>query len=90
MAMQHYIEDTRPSILNDRLKLNDDKTEYLYIGKRQKLSKISAGPLAVGDPQITPAQEAKNLGCWLDQHFSKETNINKICSASYFHLQNNR
>ena len=90
MAMQHCIEDIRQWMLTDRLKLNDDKIEYLLIGTRQQLSKISAGSLAVGDHQITPALEAKNLGCWFDQQLSMGTQINKICSASYFHLHNIR
>ena len=92
MAMQHCIEDIRQWMLTDRLKLNDDKTEYLLIGTRQQLSKISTGSLVVGDHQIlvTPAHEAKNLGCWFDQQLSMGTQINKICSASYFHLHNIR
>ena len=53
MSMQHCIEDIRPWKLTDRLKLNVDKTEYLLIGTRLQLSKISAGSLAVGYYQIT-------------------------------------
>ena len=90
MAMQQCIEDIRQWILTDRLKLNDDKTEYLLIGTRQQLSANSAGTLAVGDHQISPAQEAKNLGCWFHQQVTMATQINKICNASYFHLHNIR
>lgn len=53
IAMQHCIEDIRQWMLTHRLKLSDDKTEYLLIGTRQQLSKINAGSLAVGDHQIT-------------------------------------
>ena len=38
----------------DRLKLNDDKTEYLLIGTRQQLDKLCDIPLAVGDHLIAP------------------------------------
>ena len=78
MAMQHCIEDIRQWMLTDRLKLNDDKTEYLLIGTRQQLSKISTGSLAVGDHQITPALEAKNLGCLFDQQLSMGTQHKSI------------
>ena len=50
IAMQHCIEDIRQWMLTDRIKLNDDKSEYLLMGKTQQLSKISAGSLVVGCP----------------------------------------
>ena len=37
--------------------------------------------MLLGDHQITPAQQAKNLGCYFDQQLCMGTDINKICSA---------
>ena len=88
--MQRFIEDLRQWILMYRLKLNCEKTEFLLVGTRQQLAKLCVDPLAVGDHFITPYHEAKNLGCWVDQQLSMVTNINKICSASYFYLDNIR
>ena len=76
-----HTEDLRQRLLLDRLKLYDDKTEYLLIGTRQKLDKLCGVLLAVGDHG---GQESKNVGCWFDQQLSMVVNINKICSASYF------
>ena len=42
----------------------------------------------MGDHLIAPSQVEKNLGCWFDQQLSMVTNINKICSDSYFYLHN--
>ena len=39
-AMKRCIEDLRQWMLLDRLKLNDDKTEYLLIGTRRQLDKL--------------------------------------------------
>ena len=77
-------------MLMHRLKLNDEKTEFLLVGTRQQLVKLCVEPPAVGDHLITPCHEAKKLGCWFDQQLSMVTNINKICSASYFYLHNIR
>ena len=85
--MQWCTEDLRQWLLLDRFKLYDDKTEYLPIGTRQQLDKLCDVLLAVGDHLIAPSQESKNLGCWFDQQLSMITNINKICSASYFYLR---
>ena len=48
-AMQWCIEDLGQWMLLDRLKLNDDKTEYLLIGTRQQLDNLCDVPLAMGD-----------------------------------------
>ena len=47
IAMQHCIEDIRQWMLTDRIKLKDDKSEYLLMGTSKQLSKISAGSLVV-------------------------------------------
>ena len=90
LHMQRCIDDLRQWMLMDRLKLNDEKTEFLLVGTRQQLAKLCVEPLAVGNHLINPCHEAKNLGCWFDQQLSMVTNINKICSVSYFYLHNIR
>ena len=39
----------------DGLKLNDDKTEFMIIGSRQQLEKVSVAELSVGDISVAPA-----------------------------------
>ena len=41
-------------MLNDKLKLNYDKTEFLIIGTSQQLAKVSITSLRVGTATITP------------------------------------
>ena len=60
------IEDIRNWMLNDKLKLNDDKTEFMIIGTSQQLAKVSINSLRVGTATITPASSARNLGSWFD------------------------
>ena len=40
-AIERCIDDIRTWMLTDKLKINDDKTEFMIIGTRQQLSKIS-------------------------------------------------
>ena len=56
--MQRCIDDLRQWMLMDRLKLNDEKTEFLLVGTRQQLAKLCVEPLAVGDHLIAPCQVA--------------------------------
>ena len=47
--MQNYINDVKKWMLTDKLKLNDDKTEFILIETRQQLAKVSLSILCVGD-----------------------------------------
>ena len=38
--VERCIEDIRNWVLNDKLKLNDDKTEFMIIGTSQQLAKV--------------------------------------------------
>ena len=48
-AMQNCINDVKKWMLTDKLKLNDDKTEFILIETRQQLAKVSLSILCVGD-----------------------------------------
>ena len=43
--------------------------------------RLAQALLLLGDHQITPVQQAKNLGRYFDQQLSMGTEINKTCSA---------
>ena len=64
--VERCIEDIRNWMLNDKLKLNDDKTEFMIIGTSQQLAKVSINSLRVGTATITPVSSARNLGSWFD------------------------
>ena len=42
--------------------LNDDKTEFLIIGTRQQLSKVSLQSIKIGQTEISSVASARNLG----------------------------
>ena len=51
----------------DKLKINDDNIEFLIIGSRQQLVKISPCKVSVGTTSdIKPVSEVHNLGSWFD------------------------
>jgi len=52
-------------MLNNDLKLNDDKTEFLIFGTSQQLEKLDNISIRVGDSDIHPVPIARNLGFWV-------------------------
>ena len=82
-AMKRCISDLRKWMYRDKLKINDDKTEFLVIGSTQQLLKINVGTI-----DIKPVKVVRNLGARFDSHFSISTHISKSCSAAFFWLHN--
>ena len=75
-------------MLSDKRKLNDVKTEFLVIGTRQQLAKVSIDALGVGDCVVNLSSVVENLGCWLHGQLMMNEYKNKVCKASFFHLYN--
>ena len=48
-AMRDCIHDLRNWMIEDQLRLNDDKTELMFIGTRQQLQKVNLNDITVGD-----------------------------------------
>ena len=77
-------------MLGVKLKLNDDKTEFIIIGTRQQLAKVSVDSLQIGNETITSSSEVKNLGSWFDTQLKMDSHIGKCCRTAFFHLFNIR
>ena len=89
-AMQKCICDVRAWMREDQLMLNDDKTEFLIIGTRQQLSKVSIQSIKIGQTEVSPVASARNLGTWFDTHLDMGTHITKTCSSAFYYLYNIR
>ena len=70
--------------------LNDDKTEFLLVGTRKQLTKVSIDGVRVGDYNISPSPSVRNLGTWFDPHLDMDVHITKTCSSAFYYLYNIR
>ena len=86
VAMERCISNIRMWVLMDKLKLNDDKTEFMLIGTKQQLSKVNIDSLTVGSIDVAPVSEARNLGTWFDSNLNLQEQIHKTCKSGFFHL----
>lgn len=90
LAMVNCINDAKDWMTNNKLKMNDDKTEFLLIGTRQQLEKVNISSISVGNVEVSPVSFARNLGSWFDTNMNLKTHIAKTSSAAFFHLRNIR
>ena len=74
--------------VKDKLKTNDDKTEFLVIGSRQQSLKIDHYSVRVGMINIKLVKVARNLSAWFDSLFFMSIHISKSCSVAFFGLHN--
>jgi len=64
-------------MLNDNLKLNDDKTEFLIIGTPQQLEKVDIMSICMGNSDIHPVPTARNPSSWFDSWLSMSKHIQR-------------
>ena len=62
-AMEAYLCDIRSWMINDKLMINDSKTEFMLIGMKAQLQKTKSATLTIGESIISPSTEPlRNLG----------------------------
>ena len=73
---------------SNRLKLNCDKTEVMWIASRNMFRSISSMPtVTIGDSVIQPNSGARNLGVFFDRQLDMRQHITNICRQCFFQLR---
>ncbi|CAB4029432.1 Hypothetical predicted protein, partial [Paramuricea clavata] len=77
------LEQIHQWLLANKLTLNKDKTEYMIIGSRQRLSKIETDPvIELGETKIKRVKYSKTLGIIIDDQLlwkkQVETTVSKV------------
>ena len=75
-------------MIKDKIRMNDNKTEFMIICKRKQPATVNIDGFSVGESIIAPVTSVRNLGSWFDRNLSMIPYINKICRAVFFHIYN--
>ena len=86
--VENCIHDIRKFMTVNKLKLNDDKTEFMIIGSAYWLSKVNFDHIMIGNTKIVAVDKARNLGIIFDKAMGLECHINYACKTSFFNLKN--
>ena len=81
------VNDIDNWMVNNRLKLNQDKTELLLISSRYR-PRPPLASLQIGNATIIPTPSTRNLGVIFDQCFNLDEYIKAICKSIYHHVRN--
>ena len=72
----------------NRLKMNDDKTEFILIGHQSQLKKCSINSITVDSSIIRASDHIKYLGVWIDKELNFKHHILKKSRLAAMNLRN--
>ena len=67
---------------SNRLRMNPDKTEFIYFGSSHQLSKCTAHSIDVDGVSVNKADSIKLLGATLDENLNLKKHISLKCSVA--------
>ena len=71
-----------------QLKLNQDKTECLLVGKNRDIKRLNMSTLCINGRNLDVCDAVKNLGVTLDSTLSMKEHIQQVVRTTNYHLRN--
>ena len=84
------IEEISHWMSANRLKLNTDKTQFIWLGTPHQLSKFVCDTITVGGIAIQVSTEAMCLGVLLDSALTFAPHVRRLSGRSFYHLRQMR
>ena len=84
--MMACICDIRSWMIRNKLKINDDKTEFLILSSPRSNFKFDSS-LVIGNCEIDPSSSCRNLGVLFDNRLSMDKHVANVCRCMLFHLR---
>ena len=88
ITLNNCISDIRVWMINNKLKINDSKTELIFFQSPQAKQDFSGLSVIVGDCIIQQSSKVRNLGIIFDRFLSFDDYISSVCRSTQFHLRN--
>ena len=86
--MRACVNDISDWMFSNRLCLNSDKTEFIWLTSLQNANKVPSGKVNVcGSSEIEPASSVRNLGVIFDRSFTFHDHISGIVRSCYHQLR---
>ena len=85
-AVTECIKDIRRWMIRNKLKINDDKTEFLILSSPRVKIDFEC-TLRIGESCVNPSSTCKNLGVVMDNHLSMEKHVGTICRNMLFYIR---
>ena len=81
------IEEIDSWMTTSRLKLNSDKTQFIWLSSRQKLLKVNMVYVQLGDYSVPFQSNVCSHEVHLDSQLTMRTHVQRICQSSFNQLR---
>jgi hypothetical protein len=85
--MEACINDIRQWMRQNKLKLNEDKSELLILTSPRLAHKVSINSIRIGDSVVHASSEAKNLGATFDHTLCHTQHVTSLVKSCNFQLR---
>ena len=85
--LENCVADINLWMTANKLKLNNDKSEFLFLHSRFRHS-LPPPTISVGMENIRPSQQARNLGVIFDDTMSLSPHVNTIVKGAFYQIRN--
>ena len=79
--VERCVTEVKTWMIQNRLKLNDDKTELIVFSTKRHSHLSSSIGVKIGDITITPSSVVRDLGVFLDDHVSMKCHVQNLRKA---------
>ena len=74
-------------MFSNRLKLNSDKTQFIWLGTWQQLQKITIDSITLSGSIVEFQSSVNNLGVKIDSNMTMKDHVLRICHSSFYQLR---
>ena len=86
--MERCIDKLRKWMHQNKLKLNDKKTEFIIFGTETSLKKVQTAHIRVGTHIIERVDSVRNIGAIFDEQMRMEKQVGQLCKSAWLYLYN--
>src|SRR6218665_1605025 len=69
------------------LRLNAQKTKFIWLGTRQQLAKLNLDSVSAEFPTMSFSQVVRDLGVLIDSELTFNHHIDQVCRSCYYQLR---
>ena len=87
LKLESCVRDIRSWMITNKLKINDEKTEFLMISSSRSRVQLTES-LRIGNTVVASTPFCRNLGVMFDNHSTMTKHVSSVCRSAHFHLRN--
>ena len=85
--IQLIVQEVQTWMSSNRLRLNPEKTEFIWLGTGHARSKIDTEAIGLAFPNWKVQRVVRDLGVLLDEDLSMEEHVNSLCRSCFYQLR---